>query len=248
MEDDNKFSLNNYSKKITKEPPTYSIFLEKRKHSLLNLKDLNDPYLNSHTIIKESKSTADQLLNYLVLSGYNLNEIKLFDVGCGLGYITNEFAKKIGFNNVYCSDPSPSAKEFIKLEFANLNFIYSDIQNISDQFINFFDIIYLREVYPFTRTNNIDLHKKLLKKLLNLTKKNGLVVLEQIKGDKNILNNMKKLEYKFKIKRVIPNRLFKNKLFIYILNLNHTFVHFILYILYAITRRKVRYYISIKKN
>jgi len=248
MEDENEFTLKGYSKKITAEPQTYSIFLEKRKLSSLSKKDLDDPYLNSHTVIKDSKLTVNQLLKHLKLCGFNNKAIKLFDVGCGLGFISNEIAKNLGYKNVYCSDPSPSTKDFIKLEFPNLNFIYSDIENIPDEFNNFFDIVYLREVYPFTRTNDIELHKKLLKKLFAITKKNGLVVLEQIKGDQNIFNNLKNLHYEYSVKRLIPIRLLKNKIFSLLVNLNYNFANFLIVFLYKIIKSQPRYYINFVKN
>lgn len=248
MEDENEFSLKSYSKKITAEPQTYSILLEKRKLSPLSKKDLDDYYLNSHTVIKDSKLTAKQLLNHLSQSGFNNKDIKLFDVGCGLGFISNEIAKNLGYKNVYCSDPSPSTKDFIKLEFPNLNFIYSDIENVSNKFNNFFDVVYLREVYPFTRTNDIELHKKLLKKLFAITKKNGLVLLEQIKGDQNIFNNLKNLHYEYSVKRLIPRRLLKNKISSLLVNLNYNFANFLLFFLYKIKKSKPSYYISFVKR
>ena len=248
MSDEDKYTLENYSKNIITEPNTYKILLEKRKLSKLTSKDLNDLSLNSHTVIKDCKLTVNQLLKHLSQSGFNIKTINLFDVGCGLGFITNEIAKNLGYKNVYCSDPSPSAKDFIKLEFPNLNFIYSDIENIPDEFNNFFDIVYLREVYPFTRNNDIELHKKLLKRLFAITKKNGLVVLEQIKGEKNIFNNLKKLDYEHSIKRLIPKRLLKNKIFSLLGNLNYNFANFLLSFLYQIKKIKPRYYISFKKK
>jgi len=248
MENENEYTLKNYSKKITAEPQTYSIFLEKRKLSQLSKKDLDDSYLNSHTVVKDPKLTVNQLLKHLSQWGFNKKAIKLFDVGCGLGFISNEIAKNLGYKNVYCSDPSPSTKDFIKLEFPNLNFIYSDIENIPDKFNNFFDIVYLREVYPFTRTNNIELHKKLLKKLFSITKENGLVVLEQVKGDQNIFNNLKNLHYEYDIKRIIPSRLLKNKIFSLLVNLNYNFSNFLLFFLYKIKKSKPCYYISFVKK
>ena len=248
MEDEDKHTLENYSKKIITEPKTYSILLKKRKLSQLSKKDLDDSYLNSHTLIKDSKLTVNQLLKHLSLCGFNNKAIKLFDVGCGLGFISNEIAKNLGYKNVYCSDPSPSTKDFIKLEFPNLNFIYSDIENVPDKFNNFFDIVYLREVYPFTRTKDIELHKKLLKKLLSITKKNGIVVLEQIKCENNIFNNLKKLDYQHKVNLFIPSRLLKNKFFLFLLNINYNFAKFILYLLYFLKKTKPRYYITFVKN
>ena len=248
MKNEDNHTLENYSKNITPEPPTYSIFLEKKKLSKLSKKDLDDSYLNSHTVIKDSKLTANQLLQHLEQCGFNNKAIKLFDVGCGLGFISNEIAKNLGYNNVYCSDPSPSTKDFINLEFPELNFIYCDIANIPDKFNGFFDIVYLREVYTFTRTNNIKIHKKLLKKLFAITKKNGLVVLEQIKGDQNIFNNLKNLHYEYSVKRLIPNRLLKNKIFSLLVNLNYNFANFFLFFLYKIKKSQPRYYINFVKK
>lgn len=247
MENDNEHTLENYSKGVTPEPPTYSIWLQKRKVSKLNNTDLNNDYLNSHTVIKDSILSAKQLSKHIIGSGYKLDKINFIDIGCGLGFITNEFAKIIGYENVYCCDPCISTKDFINLQFPKLNFIYCDAETIPKKFYSYFDIVYLREVYPFTRTNNLEIHKKILKSLFKLIKSDGVVILEQIKGEKNIFNNLSKLNYNYDIKLLIPNRLLRNIFFIFLNKISNSLTNLLLIILFKIFRKKSRYYISFKK-
>lgn len=244
MQNDKEFTFENYSKKLTLEPSTYSELLKKKiKSDLDNIDLINDP----HTVIKDSIVVAKQFFNHIVNKGYKLDKIRIMDIGCGLGFITNEFAKIIGYDNVYCCDPSPSTKNFISLQFPKLNFIYCDAETVPIKYYNYFDVIYLREVYPFTRTNNIEIHKKILENLFKLIKSDGVVILEQIKGKKNIFNNLSKLNYNYDIKIVIPIRLLKNNFFIFLNKSSYLLSNILLKILFKVTKKKARYYISFKK-
>ena len=75
-----------------------------------------------------------------------------------------------------------------------------------------------------------------------------MVILEQIKTENNIFNNLKKLDYEYNIKRIIPNRLLKNKIFLLLVNLNYNFANVLLFFLYKIKKSQPRYYINFVKS
>ena len=239
----NEFTFENYTKGITSEPSTYSILLKKIKSKLNDIDLINDP----HTVIKDSDLVVKQLFKHITNKGYKLDKIKLMDVGCGLGFITDKVAKIVGYENVYCCDPSPSSKDFINLQFPKLNFIHCDTETIPKKFYGHFDVVYLREVYPFTRTNNLEIHKKILESLFKLIKFDGVVVLDQIKSEKNIFNNLSKLNYNYDIKLLIPHRLLRNIFIIFLNKISYSLSNLLLKILFKIFRKKSRYYISFKK-
>ena len=97
MKNDNEYTFESYSKGITSEPSTYSDLLKKKIKSELDNLDLID---DSHTVIKDSNLVAKQFFKHITNRGYKLDKIKLMDIGCGLGFITNEFAKIIGYEKV----------------------------------------------------------------------------------------------------------------------------------------------------
>ena len=104
----------------------------------------------------------------------------------------------------------------------------------------------MREVYPFTRTNNIKLHSDLLRKLYKIKTNSGLIILEQIEDQKSIFQNLNKLQYKYEIKIVIPNRLLKNNLYKKIEKYLNIFTQFLIKVLEISKLYKFRYYIIFK--
>jgi 2-polyprenyl-3-methyl-5-hydroxy-6-metoxy-1,4-benzoquinol methylase len=157
-------------KNIIKEPETYT----KLHNALLKskkeyYKTLNEDKIDSHTQIKDAFYFANRLEKY-IKNYFKLTSVRILDCGCGLGYITRELDNVNEFD-VYGADPSISAKKISKKLFQDNNFINCEIKNIPKKYNNFFDIIYLREVYPFTRQNDLKLHKKLLSVLFKKMKK-----------------------------------------------------------------------------
>ena len=244
MEENDIHTLENYTNESISEPGTYSILLKKRKISPLKHEDINSHTLNSHSVMKDSKLVANQI-NKVLIKKINKKKIKFIDVGCGLGFISNEIGKLIGYENTYCCDPAPSTKEFIKLQFPQLNYIHCDAQTIPDKFNNFFDTIYCGEIYIFTRTNNIQVHRKNLESLFKKLKPKGIIIVELIKGEKreDIFTNLKELNYKYEIKIPLPQKLINNKLFIFIHNISYPLSNFLIKVVLKMIGLKTRYQI-----
>ena len=80
-----------------------------------------------------------------------------------------------------------------------------------EKFEKKYDIIYLREVYPFTRDANFSNQKKLIDILINKLMTNGLLIFEQIENKEDLFVNLRKLNYKFEILSLLPIRFAKKK-------------------------------------
>ena len=120
-------------------------------------------------------------------------------------------------------------------------------KNIPKKYNLYFDVIYLREVYPFTRSDDFNLHKKLLSVLFKKLKKKGFLILEQIKNKKDLFTNLDKLGYNYKIHFLLPIKF--NKLdFLNIIFFESKILQFIIFKIYKIFKKKVNHFTIIRKG
>lgn len=227
----------------------YKTLLEILKKGNFNTKTFYK--YNQGDIIQNADLTVEKLNSFLQFIGINKN-YKILDIGCGLGIITNEIGKKNNFKNTYACEPSEYAAKFINLYYPKIRFIKGGIEEIGNKYINFFDVLYLREVSPFRR-GNLNLHKKLIKKMRKLIKKDGTIIFEQIlnKGRNDIFKTLKKTKINYKIYPSIPYFLIRNKLSRNLLLKNYKIVNFILNIsdkIFFHYLKKKTYYIVINRN
>ena len=225
------------------EPSTYKEIYKKSSNwkDYINTIDLEN--IDSHTQIKNANLFADRL-HIFISKILNKKKLIFLDCGCGLGFIAREY-KKISDNRVYYCDPSNSVNEIHKKFYPNENFFQSDIQNL-DCFNSKIDIIYLREVYPFTRDDNFENQKKLIKILNQQLNKNGILIFEQIKNKNDLLNNLKKFNFNFKIYFLPPIRWHKFRL-ITRLTLKSFYFQFVIRLLYKILGKKIAHFIVVNK-
>lgn len=225
------------------EPSTYKKIYKKSSNwkDYLNTIDLEN--IDSHTQIKNAKLFADRL-NIFISKILNKKKIIFLDCGCGLGFIAREY-KKISDNRVYYCDPSNSVNEIHKKFYPDENFFQSDIQNLN-YFNSKIDIIYLREVYPFTRDDNFENQKKLIKILNQQLNKNGILIFEQIRNKNDLFNNFKKFNFNFKIYFLPPIRWHKFRL-ITRLTLKSFYFQSVIRLLYKILGKKIAHFIVVKK-
>ena len=225
------------------EPSTYKEIYKKSSNwkDYINTIDLEN--IDSHTQIKNANLFADRL-HIFISKILNKKKLIFLDCGCGLGFIAREY-KKISDNRVYYCDPSNSVNEIHKKFYPDENFFQSDIQNLN--YLNSkIDIIYLREVYPFTRDDNFENQKKLIKILNQQLNKNGILIFEQIKNKNDLLNNLKKFNFNFKIYFLPPIRWHKFRL-ITRLTLKSFYFQFVIRLLYKILGKKIAHFIVVNK-
>ena len=219
--------------------------LKKRK-----LKKIDFYKHNQSDVILTADLIAKKINAFIKINNIK-SKYKLIDIGCGLGQITNEICKINGYKNTFACEPSKYASKFVQEYYPKINFLMGGIEDISSKYNNFFDVIYLKEVSPF-RSSDINLQRKLIKKLQVINTKNGIIILEQIKnkGKLDIYSNLKKLKIKYKIIPTLPNFIFKLKILQNILLNNYKLVNYILIVLDKIYFNKLKktYYITIFKS
>jgi len=233
--------LDNY---YLKEPETYtlvkkSLDISKKKF----FKTLNLNNIDSHSQIKLANFYATRL-KLLINKILKKSNIDFLDCGCGFGFLSKELIKITNYNIYYC-DPSISIKKIYNKIFNKENFFHSDIQNLW-RYKKKYDIIYLREIYPFTRDNNFKNQKKLIVKLNNQLKINGIIIFEQIKNKKDLFDNLSKFNFKYKIIPLLPIKFGKNN----ILNLiffKSSSLQLVIKIIYSIFNKKISHYLLIYK-
>ena len=227
------------------EPATYTLLKEKLETSSKEFeKHLYKKDIDAHTQIKQANLYAKRLEIFIKIFLKKKN-VDFLDCGCGLGYIARSL-KKLSNHNIHYCDPSKSAKIIHDKIFPEENFFQSDIENLIYQKKQF-DLIYLREVYPFTRDNNFENQKKLINILSKKLNKNGLLIFEQIKNNKDLFNNLSKLSIKYKIFFLLPIRFGESELLNNLCFKSLIFQCF-LRIFYQFLGKKINHFILIHKS
>ena len=225
------------------EPSTYKKIYKESSNWEGYLNTINLKNIDSHSQINNAKLFADRL-NIFIPTVLNKKQLLFLDCGCGLGFIAREY-KKISNNRVYYCDPSESINKLHKKFYPDENFFQSDIQNLKNANYKF-DIIYLREVYPFTRDDNLENQLKLIKILNNQLNNDGILIFEQIKNKNDLINNLKKFSFNFKIYFLPPIKWQKFK-FINKLSFKSFYFQLFIRLVYTILGKKIAHFILIKK-
>jgi SAM-dependent methyltransferase len=233
--------LDNY---YPREPSTYSrlkkeLDISKKKF----FKTLIRKNIDSHSQVRLANLYANRLKVFIgkFLKKGNIN---FLDCGCGFGYIARELIKTTNLKIYYC-DPSKSIKKIHDKIFPKENFFCSDIQNLF-RFKRKYDLIYLREIYPFTRDANFKNQKKLIQMLNKQLRINGLIIFEQIKNKEDLFDNLSKFNFKYKIIPLLPVKLGKKK-FLNLFFFKSLILQLLLKIIYTILFKKISYYIIVYK-
>lgn len=226
------------------EPDSYKYLKNKLDISIKEFnKSSKEKGSDAHSQIGKANLYASRL-KIFVNEIFKDNNISFLDCGCGLGFIARELSKLSNYNIHYC-DPSLSVKKIHEKIFPKENFFQSDIESLKN-YKKKFDLIYLREVYPFTRNANYENQIKLIKILNNQLKESGLLLFEQIKNERDLIDNLSNLKVKYKIIPLLPVKLgrkkFLNKLF-----LKRYILQILLKITYKIFGKKISYFILINK-
>ena len=233
-----------YNNNYKDEPASYTYLLEKLEISIDEFnKSFDNENIDAHSQIKYAQLYANRL-SILISKLRGNKNLDFLDCGCGLGFIPRELKKLGNYNINYC-DPSSSVKKIHEKVFPKENFFQSDVENLQNHKKKF-DIIYLREVYPFTRNSNYENQNKLIKILNNQLNKNGLIIFEQIKNKSDLFDNLKTLNINHKIIPLLPVKFGERK------NLNKVFfesfiLQLLLKIIYKILRKKINHFILISK-
>ena len=232
---------------FTKEPSSYSELAATLDISSdeYHKKILYDK-MDSHTQIKDAPLFSRRLEIFIKQIFYgNTNKTIILDCGCGLGLIGMELGKCKSFE-VFLSEPSESIKKIINTIYPEKNFLACPIEKIPREFNSFFDAIYLREVYPFTRSNDINLHRALIKILNEKLKENGILIFEQIKYQEDLIDNLKRLGLNYRKFYLFPVK-WLNYNWFHKIYFKISFFSSLIRLVYKLSNKKINHYIVVKK-
>ena len=134
----------------------------------------------------------------------DFNPQKIYDVGCGLGFTTNEISKEYPFAEVIGMDVSDDAIAFGEKNFPNCRFLSEAVDPENKKQVFSADLICAFEFYPFTRTNILSDHRQYLAHLTHgLSEKGKLVIFQLWDNPESLSVNYKDLANSF------PNQKFE---------------------------------------
>ena len=123
---------------------------------------------------------------------------RILDIGCGLGFTTNELKKTFPNAKVVGIDVSQDAISFAKKRFIGCDFLAEAIDpNNADKSYKA-DLICVFEFYPFTRTDDFESHKNYLEYLLSWLDEGGSLLIYQLwDNEKSLSVNYESLVSEF---------------------------------------------------
>jgi len=134
----------------------------------------NDIYISKVRFNYESKK-----LNKILRTHLNNNE-RALDIGCGNGRYTEEFAKI--FDKVIGIDLSK--KQIIKNEqknkLSNVEYLNENFIDVDNNKLQKFDFIFVGDIFMYIDANDVN---KIFKSLLNLLKKDGILIARESSMD-----------------------------------------------------------------
>ena len=218
-------------------------------------KKKNFEWVKSHSEINKKKTIyIAKNLKEILLVIFNFQPKTLIDIGCGTGHITHSLKKIFKLKKILGVDPSKYAIKFASKNFKKINFKCKFLSDLKKKNEGEFDIVYLRECYPFTRNSDIKKIISNINKVSKLLSSKGLIVFENYSHLKGLNVNFdlisKKLNDSFYSIKLIkfPNQLF----WLYSLKMNKKFYRlltiFIKFIYYLINRQPTFYIILSPKK
>tara|TARA_B100000073_G_scaffold348438_1_gene367283 strand:+ start:346 stop:1110 length:765 start_codon:yes stop_codon:yes gene_type:complete len=180
---------------------------------VLKTDNLEDSMLEYHNDL-DSKSKLLQINNLLDISPRK--KFKILDVGCGMGFTTFQIKNIFRKSTVVGVDISSDATSYAKKKFTECEFICQGIEP-ENKIIDEFDLIYCFEFYPFTRTNDWNIHDQYIEYFLKNLKIDGLLIINHHWNNKNSLShNYLQLNNKYQVKlyNLISKKLYHLKSFV----------------------------------
>jgi SAM-dependent methyltransferase len=161
-------------------------------------KGINMEWIKAHAVNDEilAKKIAERLQCYLEIMGKSMVNRKIIDIGCAIGIITNEIGKINGGGETIGLDISEDAIEYAKETYPACKYYARAADDLDIFKNNHFDIIFTREFYPFTRTNDLETQAKYLRIFKDKLARNGIFVCEIGSRKVGIFKTYKLINYK----------------------------------------------------
>ena len=161
---------------------------------MLETNDLDRSKISLHNDIKPKYKIQNIKKFVNIPSKYK----KIYDIGCGLGFTTNQLSKFYPKYEVIGVDISNDAVEYGKNNFKGCKFLARAVDpSDKEQKFNA-DMICAFEFYPFTRTDDLATHVGYISHLTNGLSINGkLILFQKWNNPKSLSKNCKTLKTKF---------------------------------------------------
>lgn len=182
----------------------------------LALHGAKESLIEEHNCTGERATIFSQILKTITRKhGYVRRSGRIADMGSVLGFVAAEVHKEFRNHVVECYEISSDAVEFGKKHFPYLSFYKKAILSDSS-FEKKFDIIYAKEFYPFTRTNDYSQQKSFIDNFIKNLNNGGILIITAAESAECLLNNLINLrkdfpnlsvevEPKFPIYRMLKN-------------------------------------------
>lgn len=153
------------------------------------LKDQKDDWARLHAVIDgdEAELYAEQVAATVEAEGALPKDLSLLDVGCGPGPITDALHRRFG-GSATGVDISESAIEYGRRRYSDCRFWATGVDE-SLVLPEKYDVIHAREFYPFTRTGDLETHRRYLDILFRHLKDGGRVILALLNTRKSLAAN-----------------------------------------------------------
>jgi SAM-dependent methyltransferase len=174
------------------EAPDMGDFGSYRK--VLKGENIQNTILASHNDLNSKNKIL--YINKLISFKHN-DTFTILDVGCGVGFTSDELSKFYKNSKITGVDISSDAIKFATDNFKNIEFICQGIEPTNPP-LGYYDLVFCFEFYPFTRTNSLQTHKDYLDYFLLQLKEHGRLVLHQAwENDISISKNIDELKKEF---------------------------------------------------
>lgn len=157
---------------------------------------LNDP--TKSKISSHNETTPSYRVKAIKKILGDFDPQKIYDVGCGLGFTTNEISNEYPCAEVVGMDISDDAIAYGKKHFPDCQFVSEAVDPENKKQVFRADLICAFEFYPFTRTSILSDHRQYLIHLTDeLTEKGKLVVFQLWDNPESLSVNYKELVSSF---------------------------------------------------
>ena len=138
----------------------------------------NTKWVKQHAVMcgRLALNYARQVRAILLRLGIMPQNLDILDIGCGPGTITNALHSSLDNCSVTGMDIAKHAVEYAQKKHPNCTFIQQAVDGSTD-LSQKYNVIHLREFYPFSRTADIETHLAYIKMLLKHLHKDGAIII-----------------------------------------------------------------------
>jgi len=162
---------------------------------MLETGDINSSMISNHNDISPHEKISIFKKHLEKKKLLNVPYTRILNLGCGLGFETKAIADVFDAETLGI-DIAIDAIGFAKKKFENERISFECLGVDENMRLDKkYDICFAIEFYPFSRTNNIDMHTQVIKAIFDNLSPNGILVIYQVwDNDHSISSNIAAIE------------------------------------------------------